>query len=120
MLYPVIYSEKLFEGTKYYLAAIRNQETFNVLFPTLAALHKSPEWSYEKEWRLVIPANLVKKPSPWRVPLPKRVYLGERTPDGEKDRITEICRRKAIEVHQMHLADDSFCLQSKVHLGAPL
>jgi hypothetical protein len=120
MLYPVIYSEKLFEGTKYYLAAIRDQKTFNVLFPALAALHKSPEWSYEKEWRLVIPANLVKKPSLWRVPSAKRVYLGERIPAGEKERIIEICERKSIEVHQMHLADDSFCLRSKVHLGTPL
>jgi len=108
MMYPVIYSEKLFDGTKYYLAAIRNQKTFNVLFPTLAALHKSPEWRYEKEWRLVIPANLVKEASPWRVPTPKRVYLGSRMPDGEKERIIEICKKKAIEFRQMRLADDSF------------
>ena len=57
MLYPVIYSKKLFDGTKYYRAALENKQGFNILFPTLAALHKSPEWKYEKEWRLVIPAN---------------------------------------------------------------
>ena len=118
MLYPVIYSDKLFDGTKYYLAAIRNQKTFNILFPVLAALHKSPEWSYEKEWRLVIPANLVKEAQPWRVPPPKRVYLGSRMPDGETERIIEICKRKGIEVHRMRLADDSFCLRSEPNAAA--
>jgi hypothetical protein len=114
MLYPVIYSENLFDGTKYYLAAIRNQRKFNILFPALAALYKSPEWGYEGEWRLIIPANLVKEASPWRVPTPKRVYLGKRMPDDEKERIIEICKKKGIEAHQMHLADDSFCLRSEL------
>jgi hypothetical protein len=118
MLYPVIYSEKLFDGTKYYFAAIRNQKTFNVLFPALAALYKSPEWSYEKEWRLVIPANLVKEASPWRIPTPRRVYLGLRMPDGGKERIIEICTRKGVEIHQMYLADDSFCLRSELIVAA--
>ena len=113
MLYPVIYSEKLFDGTKYYLAALRNRATFNSLFPALAALYKSPEWSYEKEWRLVIPANLVREASPWRVPAPKHIYLGSRMPDGEKEQITEICRKKGLNIHQMYLADDSFLLRSK-------
>jgi hypothetical protein len=114
MLYPVIYSEKLFEGTKYYLAAMRDRKTFNILFLALAALHKSPEWSYEKEWRLVIPAGLLKEASPWRIPTPKRVYLGTRMPDDKKRQIIEICTRKGIEIHQMDLADDSFCLRSQL------
>lgn len=113
MLYPVIYSEQLFDATTYYLAAIRNQNKFNILFPALAALYKSPEWSYEKEWRLVIPANLVREASPWRVPAPKRVYLGSRMPEEEKKPILEICGRRGIDVHQMYLADDSFCLHSR-------
>jgi len=114
MLYPVIYSEKLFEGTKYYLAAMRDRKTFNILFPALAALYKSPEWSYEKEWRLVIPAGLLKEASAWRIPTPKRVYLGARMPDDKKRQIIEICARKGIEIHQMDLADDSFCLRSQL------
>jgi hypothetical protein len=118
MLYPVIYSERLFDGTNYYLAAIRNQKTFNILFPALAALYKSPEWSYEKEWRLVIPANLVPEASPWGVPTPKSVYLGSRMPEEDKQPILEICRRKGIDVHQMYLADDSFRLHSKLVVSA--
>jgi hypothetical protein len=114
MLYPVIYSEKLFDGTKYYLAAMRNRATFNILFPALAALYKSPEWSYENEWRLVIPANLVREASPWRVPTPKQIYLGSKMPDGEKEQIIQVCRKKGVRIHQMYLADDSFLLRSKL------
>jgi hypothetical protein len=63
---------------------------------------------------LVIPANLLKETLPWRVPTPKRVYLGKRMPDGEKEEIIEICKKKGIEAQQMHLADDSFCLRSEL------
>jgi hypothetical protein len=113
MLYPVLYSEKLFDATAYYLKAVEDQRTFNILFPALAALHKSPEWAYEREWRLVIPANLVREASPWRVPKPKRLYLGARIREEQKESILTICRKKEIEVFQMYLADDTFCLKSK-------
>jgi hypothetical protein len=114
MLYPVIYSKKLFDGTKYYRAALENKQGFNILFPTLAALHKSPEWKYEKEWRLVIPANMIKAASPWRVPTPKRLYLGSRMTDHNKQQILRICKKKGIEVHNMHLKIGSFSLKSEL------
>lgn len=113
MLYPVIYSETLFNGTRYYLAAIQHPHEYNVLFPAIASLYKSTEWSYEKEWRLIIPANLVREASPWRVPTPKRVYLGARSSDSEKGKIIDICMRKGVEVHQMRLDDGTFCLRSE-------
>jgi hypothetical protein len=118
MLYPVVYSEKLFDGTNYYMAALRDRQTLNILFPSLAALYKSPEWRYEEEWRLVIPANLLKEAGPWRVPAPKRVYLGSRMPDGEKEQLAAICKRKGVEIHQTYLADDSFCLRSELIVAA--
>lgn len=114
MMYPVIYSEKLFDATSYYLAALRDRERFNMLFSALASLYKSPEWGYEKEWRLVIPANLLKESSPWRVPKPKRLYLGSRINEEHRELLLTIGRKRNIEVHQMHLADDSFCLKSKL------
>jgi hypothetical protein len=113
LLYPVVYSKRLFDGTKYYDAALQNQQAFNILFPALAALYKSPEWSYEKEWRLVLPANMVKKASIWRVPTPKRIYLGSLMASDKREEIADICRRKKIEVHRMHLLDDSFALRSE-------
>ena len=113
MMYPVIYSEKLFDATRYYLSVLQDRKGFNILFPVLASLFKSPEWSYEQEWRLVIPANMVKEPSPWRVPAPKRLYLGSRIDAEQRESLLSITRKKDIEVYQMSLADDSFCLQSQ-------
>jgi Protein of unknown function (DUF2971) len=52
LLFPVIYSNKLFDATKYFEAAIKDIARFNNVFATLAALYKSPEWTYEQEWRL--------------------------------------------------------------------
>jgi Protein of unknown function (DUF2971) len=118
ILFPVVYSERLFDATRYFQAAIRDRKKFNILFPALAALYKSPEWSYEKEWRLVIPGNLVKQASAWRVPKPKAVYLGSRMPEAKRAKVLEICRRKDIVVFQMSLAQDSFCLRSDLIVKA--
>ncbi|WP_213803219.1 DUF2971 domain-containing protein [Granulicella sp. dw_53] len=114
MMYPVIYSEKLFDATSYYLAALRDRQGFNMLFSALASLYKSPEWGYEKEWRLVIPASLLKESSPWRVPKPKRLYLGSRINEEHRELLLTISRKRNIEIHQMQLADDSFRLKSKL------
>jgi hypothetical protein len=118
LLYPVIYSDKLFDATKHYRAFLHNRHTFNLLFPAVAALYKSCEWRYEKEWRLIIPVNLVPKASAWRVPTPKRVHLGCRMPLENKEQIVEICKKKHIDVHQMHLEKDSFALRSELLVAA--
>jgi hypothetical protein len=109
-LCPVVYSAALFDATKYYLAAVLNRTTFNILFPMLPALHKSPEWKHEKEWRLVIMANMVKEESNWRMIPAKRLYLGSLMPAAKRDALIGIARQKKIEVFQMHLAKDSFTL----------
>jgi len=112
MLFPVVYSERLFDATRYFQAAIRDRNKFNNLFPTLAALYKSPEWSYEKEWRLIIPANLARQAGALRVPKPKAVSLGSRMTEAKRAKVIEICKRKGITAFQMSLARDSFCLRS--------
>jgi hypothetical protein len=113
MLYPVIYSDALFDATRYYLAALRDRPGFNILFPALASLYKSPEWSYEREWRLVIPAGLVKEPSRWRAPKPKCLHLGSRMNAEQRDKVLAIARKRDIEVYQTFLAEDSFSLRSE-------
>ena len=50
MLYPAIYSENMFDASDVF----SQQKTINnILYLNQAALIKSKEWSYEKEWRLV-------------------------------------------------------------------
>ena len=58
-LFPVIYSAKRYdahEAVRYLLAEmmeIRNNQNQDQLFYLAAALYKSKDWSYEKEWRLI-------------------------------------------------------------------
>jgi hypothetical protein len=106
-LWPVIYSNELFDATKYIVAAIRNISAFNNLFPTVAALYKSPEWAYEKEWRFLFPGGVM-RPGNYDMPRPSRVFLGAKMSDSDKTNVLGICRGKDIECHQMGLAARTF------------
>jgi len=108
-LWPVIYSEKLFDATKYLEAAMEDFSAFNVSFPLIAALYKSPEWAYEKEWRLLFPGGVV-GPGNRPMPPPSRVLLGAKISEDNKKTVAEICGRKGIPVHQMNLAVNAFKL----------
>jgi hypothetical protein len=112
MLFPVVYSEKLFDATPYYQAVTANKTKFNILFPVLAALHKSPEWGYEREWRLVIPAGMVKNDTRWKVPRAMTVYIGHRMSEAHRSQVMAICKSKGIEVREMTMKKDSFSLTS--------
>ena len=58
-LYPIIYDNKRYDGTylvEYFLSKHMGLLTKleDVTFNTKVALYKSPQWSYEKEWRLFL------------------------------------------------------------------
>ncbi len=110
MLYPVIYSNKLFDATMYFEAAFSDITKFNNTFATLAALYKSPEWLYEKEWRLLFPGGIY-KPSNYPMPQPRSVFLGSRMSNADRKRVRAICGAKNIECHQMRLSAQSFKLE---------
>jgi hypothetical protein len=52
-LQPVNYRPELFDASQY--LRFDRFPGFNEWMATIAACHKSPEWSYEKEWRYVFP-----------------------------------------------------------------
>jgi hypothetical protein len=112
LLFPVIYSSQLFDATKYFTRAALNPTGFNNIFPLIAAIYKSPEWKYEKEWRLVSIGGLVKDSSNWNMLPAKRLFLGSHMPPTKRDELVKIARTKKIEVFQMRLANDSFTLIS--------
>lgn len=113
LVVPVVYRQKLFDATRFFKAAIKDRSQFNVLFPILAALHKSPEWSYEREWRIVVPANLIPKEGLLRVPQPQRLFLGARMSEESRAAVSSIARLKGIDIMQMRMATDSFSLRAE-------
>jgi len=72
--------------------------------PILAALHKSSEWSYEKEWRIVGPDNQVRDGYPLSMPKPRGVYSGVRASDSTTQQLQAICRRMDIPIRGVSLS----------------
>lgn len=109
VLYPVIYRQELFDSTKYHLQAA-SEEGFNNLFGVIAAIHKSPDWSYENEWRFVLPMGQSFPDQNYPVLKPSAVYVGSRIGPEDKKRLSEIAVRKMIPIYQMSLSTSEFKL----------
>jgi hypothetical protein len=117
-LYPVIYSNDLFDLTSYVVSlAASEDENFNHVLPLLSVLHKSDDWSYEKEWRLVrfYPGIFLDKTQ--AVPRPSKLFLGSRTSGLDKDKIVATCSKHGIEVWQMSVLPDRFELVAKPYVA---
>lgn len=114
-LYPVIYQKEILDLTEHFDRGI-NDEQFNNLLPSLAALIKAEEWSYEKEWRLVFSNNVLQEERPYEIGKPKAVYLGAKIEPEKQQVIMEICEGKDIPVYKMEVSHDKFNLKaSTVH-----
>ena len=113
-LYPVIYSQKLYDLTQWAeLLMGPDRQQFNTISPLLGTIHKYAGWRCEKEWRLVMIEDKPTESRNWKVPTPSRVLLGSQMKDSSKDEVAAICRAKNIEVWQMCLANDRFELLAK-------
>ncbi|HAR63410.1 MAG TPA: hypothetical protein DCS13_08105 [Candidatus Margulisbacteria bacterium] len=111
MLFPVIYRQKLFDATRY-SSKIRGGE-FNNYFGVLAAMTKAIEWSYEKEWRFILPMGEVNELLYLFPPSPAKIYLGANTSEENTKIVLDIAQRKNIEVHKMLMKTYEFSLTSK-------
>ncbi|NWO06741.1 MAG: DUF2971 domain-containing protein [Alteromonadaceae bacterium] len=102
-IYPVVYSDEMFDATDVF-GPTKNVD--NILYLNQAALIKSAEWSYEKEWRLVFGNMLIKQEVSYRMPKPKRVILGAKISFDNEEAIRKICDRKNIEVIKLYMKHD--------------
>jgi hypothetical protein len=108
-LWPVIYRAELFDATPYLIRSAHEQK-FIYPFAFVAALHKSPEWEYEDEWRVIAPLGAPQLSFNMPVPRPKAIYLGARISTAHKDLLLNIARRKSIAVFQMTMARAEFAM----------
>lgn len=110
-LWPVIYSEALFDASAYIAESISGD--FNNLFGIIAALHKSSDWSYENEWRIILPLGPGSAPLNYSVPTPVRILLGARISQGDEVKVRSIAEEKAIEVRKMEIDPNQFKMLAK-------
>ena len=112
-LYPVIYSRKRYDATNfvdYYIGLSYGLSPIldDVLFFNKAALYKSPQWNYEKEWRLFLSrkdaANLPCIKVEFR---PTAIYYGANISPINKKFLSDIAKEKGIKEYQMYLDVES-------------
>lgn len=112
-LYPVIYSNKRYDATSfvdYYIGrsygmSVKLQD---VLFFNKAALYKSPQWSYEKEWRLFLGRKDAYNKPCLQVELkPVAIYYGNHISPINKKILSDIAKEKGIKEYQMYLDVES-------------
>ena len=112
-LYPVIYSDEMFNTTEYFVTAIEGKTPFNIFYGILAAIHKSSGWAYENEWRLVLPMGVSSPNENVAFGKPAHVYLGSRTSQADLEAVLSLCRAKGVACSRMELAPSRFALEAR-------
>ena len=104
-IYPVIYQKNVFDLTAFF--SNENLEQNCSHFLDLTALIKSDDWSYEKEWRLILKSN---EGILCKVPSPKAIYLGINIDTEYKDWLIDIAKIKNMKIYQMVMKKDKYGL----------
>lgn len=111
LLFPVVYSAALLDSTPIF-ERMAASKPFNNLFPVGACLRKSPAWSYEKEWRLVLPGGILAEATTYAMPTASAIYLGAQASAEDGAKLTAIARQKGIHMFQMSLSRTQFKLEA--------
>jgi hypothetical protein len=109
LLWPVSYSGVY--DSRSILKGRLGTEEMNNLIPTIAALHKAPDWMYEREWRLVMQAGFSSNGESIWAPL-KAVYLGAEIEAIHAQQVTEAAVIANVPVFQMQLVPHEFRMEA--------
>lgn len=109
LLFPVIYQDH-FHDVADFLQTDKGAN-YNNRFLNKAALLKSPEWAYEREWRLLLANGLMRNESSCSIVPPSALYIGAKTSPENIAKLVEISKSKAIKVFKMSLRKDGFALE---------
>lgn len=110
LLFPVIYSDEIFNATEYLMKTIES-EPFGILPLSLSALIKAKDWKYEKEWRLIFYHGIIDKEQTYYMGKPKEIYLGARISKDNQELLAEICEKRNISIRKMKIHHNKFMLE---------
>jgi hypothetical protein len=121
LVHPVRYAEKLFGLTQLFSPSTPDlDKTFappapesNVDYgPILAACHKSKDWKYEKEWRLVSTDPHHRKEPKFSLNdcgiKPSQIILGTKIDQADRAAVEETADKISVPVVNARLAEDRF------------
>ena len=102
LLFPVIYQSERFDLNATMRRGLAG-DLPNLSLGIAASLHKSPEWAYEREWRMVNPDG---REGGLTVPFvtPRRVVAGMKMSPEHLARLTEICGARGIALARPSLS----------------
>lgn len=103
-LNPVMYTEDLINLEEY--KGVREK----ISISTLAAISKSKEWSYEKEWRLIIHKESNEQGLAVKVIRPSCIILGARVSQVHKIMLSLEAKKKGIPIKQIKLENAKYHL----------
>ena len=110
MMCPVIYSDNRYDATDYMTWAFLKMQRMPVISTDISAhvkvaLHKSKDWEYEQEWRLIDPRlqdPAHPKPTVTKY-RPKAIYYGTGIDRAHLARLHEIAVYKGIQEYEMFI-----------------
>ncbi len=107
LLFPVFYGPERFNAGPGFLKGMTGTVGYLPNHAFLAALHKGPDWAYEREWRIVNPDG---RAEGFAVPMikPTSVYAGIRMSEEHRQTVTEICSRKGLALATPTLSPDGY------------
>ncbi len=120
-IYPVVYSDKRYDATRYGQWIVQQQVNRIIGMPieelyddgflfAKAALHKSNDWSYENEWRIICSTPNLAVEQKDRYPIKKKpiaIYFGSQISDFYRKMLMHIADEKGIARYQMYVKNYS-------------
>lgn len=109
LLFPVFYQPDRFDLTPLFRRFISG-ELSSPIHAIAAALFKSPEWAYEREWRIINPDG--RQVSGFAVPMskPGAVYMGMKMIPDHHDKLARVCEKRGIPLHEVSASQDRYDL----------
>ncbi|WP_052075305.1 DUF2971 domain-containing protein [Pseudomonas lutea] len=108
-LWPVFYGDTIFDVST--TINMDQGEGFNNLFAIASAMHKAADWSYEREWRIVIADGPTTPSRSFLAPL-KAVHLGSKISAENEKTIIDIARAINVPAYKMQLSQHEFKMES--------
>jgi hypothetical protein len=111
-LFPVVYDEQRFSIASE-LARLVNGGKKNHTLPILAAIHKSPDWQYEREWRLICSAPGMVDRVLLPMPTLTSVLLGARCSEDVREEALRLAVTDHFAVFEMILSTVHYRLERR-------
>lgn len=107
--YPVFYTRKMRDATRYIARA--DPDDYNNLFGIYMCLIKQKDWSYEKEWRIIVPLGPSYANAEQPMPKPSAVILGSMTATDDEAVMKELCKAMDIPLRRVAQRPGGFELE---------